>query len=245
MKSPLVPITIPSVYTNKAGEHKPLPPRLAKCTPDTRAAILALEESVLKAGGRLILSDMFRSYDAQNKSHMDYALGGKRAYSPAPGGSFHEAGRAFDLDLSALVMPLAEFWKLAAKVGITPIISEPKTYISEAWHFECRGSHQLVYDYYLRREGYLNAKPYTGAAQSAILSVGITVDLFDRTYAEASIQSCLIRLGKNCGYIDGLIGPSTRRALKELGMKYEPCRSQELLIELEGMLKEKFPREYC
>lgn len=244
MKSPLIPINILSVYTNKAGERKPLPTRMAKCTPDTRAAILSLEESVSKLGGKLILSDLFRSYEMQNNAYFDHYIGGKKAYSPPPGGSFHEAGRAFDIDLCALNIPLADFWKLAAKVGVTPIIKEPKTFIPEAWHFDCRGSHQLVYDYYNSRRDRHYPPPYTAAAQSAILSVGIMVNLFDRCLAEASIQSCLIRLGKSCGDIDGEIGPMTRAALKDFGLKYDRSYAHEILIALEDMLKEKFPGEY-
>lgn len=244
MKSPLIPISVPSVYTKKTGERLPLPPHMAKCTPDTRNAILALAGALADQGGKLILSDLFRSYKLQERSYLDHFIGGKKAYSAPPGGSFHEAGRAFDLDLCAINIPLAEFWKLAAKVGIEPIIKQPKTFLLEAWHFDCRGSHQLVYDYYTCRGAKRNSPPYTAATRSAILSVGILVDLFDRCMAEASIQSCLIRLGKDSGNIDGEIGPMTRAALKGFGLKFEACRAQEILIELEGMVKEKFPGEY-
>ena len=96
MKSPLIPIDILSIYKNKLGDLVPLSTRMAKCTPDTYNAIFNIATDLAKKGGKLILSDLFRSYDMQAQSHQDYVAGRKKAFSPPPGGSFHEAGRAFD-----------------------------------------------------------------------------------------------------------------------------------------------------
>ena len=106
MKSPLAPISIISVYKNNLGDSLPLPLRMAQCTPDTYTAIMNIAKDLAKKGGKLILSDLFRSYDMQMQSHLDFISGKKRAFSPPPGGSFHEAGRAFDLDLDAMKIPL-------------------------------------------------------------------------------------------------------------------------------------------
>jgi hypothetical protein len=40
----------------------------------------------------------------QLQSHLDWKTGKKSAFSPPPGGSLHEAGRALDLDLDSLGM---------------------------------------------------------------------------------------------------------------------------------------------
>ncbi len=177
MKSPLIPINITSIYKNSVGDALPLPKRMAQCTPDMYAAIFNIAKDVAKKGGKLILSDLFRSYDMQAQAHADYVSKKKKAFSPPPGGSFHEAGRAMDIDLSSIKISLADFWVIAAKYGVVPIIKLPKSGVSESWHFDCRGSHQLVFAYYTAKKG-TNFNPYTASAASAILSVGVQVDAF-------------------------------------------------------------------
>jgi hypothetical protein len=244
MKSPLIPIDIVSIYKNKLGDLLPLPARMAICTPDTHAAIMDVAAALADHGGRLILSDLYRSYDMQSQSHLDYVSGKKKAFSPAPGGSFHEAGRAFDLDLSALHISLAAFWDLAKTFGVVPIISQPKTSLSEAWHFECRGSHQLVYDYYAAGKG-TNFKPYTAAAASAILATGVHVDAFKNNQMSAAIQSCIIRLGGSIGNMDGQIGRNTQHGLEALGVAVDMQHPENMLMQLENMVQEKFAAEFA
>src|SRR6266849_5051354 len=113
----LVDITVTSIYNNNG----PLPARLARCTPDTKTAILALADDLNQAGGVLRLSDLFRSHDMQLGSHLDFVSGRKKAFSPPPGGSLHEAGRAMDIDLSSIGVPLPQFWEIARAHGFTPI----------------------------------------------------------------------------------------------------------------------------
>jgi hypothetical protein len=243
MKTPLIPIDIVSIYKNTLGDRLPLPKRMAQCTPDTYTAIFSIAADLAKKGGKLILSDLFRSYDMQTQANLDYVSGKKKAYSPPPGGSFHEAGRAFDLDLSAIGITLAEFWAIAAPYHVVPIIAQPKSNASEAWHFDCRGSHQIVYDYYAAGKG-TNMKPYTAAAASAILSLGIHVDAFGANQVQAAIQSSLIRLGKTIGSIDGQIGKNTHKALDEAGIAFDAANPAAMLLEAEHLVQQKFPEEY-
>ena len=243
MKTPLITIDIISIYKNRIGDLLPLPARMAQCTPDTFTAIFNIATDLKKKGGRLILSDLFRSYDMQFQSHQDFLAKRKKAFSPPPGGSFHEAGRAFDLDLSAIKIPLSDFWVIAAKYNVMPIISKPKIGASEAWHFDCRGSHQLVYEYYAAGKG-TNFKPYKAAAASAILALGIQVDDFKENQKEAAIQAGLIRLGKELGSIDGQIGRKTQKALEELEITFNPNDVDTLLIEVENAVQKEFPEEY-
>jgi D-alanyl-D-alanine dipeptidase len=243
MKSPLLPIDIISIYKNRMGDLIPLPKRMALCTPDTFAAIFGIANDVAAKGGRLVLSDLFRSYDMQAQSHQDYISGRKNDYSPPPGGSFHEAGRAFDIDLSQIKIPLSEFWQIGEKYGVYPIIKQPKASVSEAWHFDCRGSHQIVYQYYAEGKGN-NFKPYTAAAISGILSIGANVDDFGDNQIQANIQCCLIRLDKEIGNIDGYIGRKTQSALEELGVNFNLSNVNNMLIEVENLVQEKFPNEF-
>lgn len=243
MKTAVLPIDIISIYKNSFGDCVPLPSRMALCTSDTYTAISNISAAVSEKGGKLILSDLFRSYDMQAQSHQDYISGRKKAFSPPPGGSFHEAGRAFDIDLDSIKIKLSEFWAIAAQFGVQPIIKEPKINVSEAWHFDCRGSHQIVYDYYCEGKG-TNFKPYTAAAASAILSIGVKVDIFRTNQIQAAMQSGIIRLGKEIGNIDGQIGRRTQNALEELGVAFEIDNPAKMLLEVENMVQQKFPSEF-
>ena len=242
MTAPLVDVTITSIYRNAEGKRVPLPKRMARCTPDTKAAIQAVAVELEQRGGRLFLSDLFRSFDMQLQSHMDFVNGKKTAFSPPPGGSLHEAGRALDLDLESLApVKLAEFWELARPHGLLPIIDKPTPGVSESWHFDCRGSHHTVYEYYRAGNG-TNFKPYAAMAASAILAIGVQVEKFGQNQAAALIQSALIRLDQVIGNIDGSIGKKTRSALDAVGVPLgEP---QAMLIALEGLIRQKFSREY-
>src|SRR4051794_18362198 len=194
MTAPLSAITITSIYKNRDGQRVPLPKRMAQCTPDMEAAIRAVNIDLEQGGGRLFLSDLFRSFDMQLQSHLDFVNGKKKAFSPPPGGSLHEAGRALDLDLDSLGrVNLAEFWTLARPHGLLPIINSPTPGVSESWHFDCRGSHQVVYEYYQAGHG-TNFKPYSAMAASAILAIGVQVEKFGRNQTAALIQSAVIRL---------------------------------------------------
>lgn len=243
MKSPLLPVDLLSIYKNKLGDALPLPARMARCTPDTHTALFGIAREVARKGGQLVLSDLFRSYDMQAQSHQDYVAKRKKAYSPAPGGSFHEAGRAFDIDLSKIKMPLAAFWAIAAKYGVSPIIAQPKASQSEAWHFDCRDSHQIVYRYYADGKG-KNFKPYEAAAASGILSIGVHVDAFGHHQKQAAIQSGLIRLGKVIGNMDGQIGKNTHRALDELGVPFHMNDMDAMLLAVENKVQQQFVNEF-
>jgi LAS superfamily LD-carboxypeptidase LdcB len=91
-------------------------------------------------GHNLRLSDLFRSYEMQRQAHLDFVEKRKKAFSPPPGGSMHEAGRAMDIDLSSMGVPLKQFWEIANAHGFFPIIDAPIASRSESWHFDCRGA---------------------------------------------------------------------------------------------------------
>lgn len=241
MNTPILPVQVPSIYL-VGGQRTLLPKRMAHATPDMKMALHRLGGLVAQQGGAFVLSDLYRSYDMQLQAHVDYVSKKKTAFSPAPGGSLHEAGRAFDVDLKALDMPLADFWDLAIPCGVVPIISQPDPGMDESWHFECRGSHQLVYDYYAARHGDNFKTAYAAMAASAINATGVKVDKFGANAIGAGIQSALIRLGKVIGNIDGTVGPKTREALADLQLDGLPMEQQ--VARLEFSLQAAFPGEY-
>jgi hypothetical protein len=244
MTTPLLNIDILSIYRRppKTGPRVRLPARLASCTPDTLKALFAIRDDLRAAGGELALSDLFRSREEQLRSHLDFIQGRKSAFSPPPGGSLHEAGRACDLDLSLLNMRLRDFWVIAERHGMFPIISTPNASLNEAWHFDCRGSHGRVRQYYIDGKGD-STKPYTAMAMSAILAIGVRVDRFGSKQKEAAIQAALIRLGQNPGAIDGAVGQKTRLALEGVGLTF--VDAQTTLNALEDKLKQAFPGEFA
>jgi hypothetical protein len=208
--TPLVPIQIASIYQG------PLPHRLAQCTPDTKAAIEAVARDLAAMGYGIRLSDLFRSHDMQAQSHADFVEGRKKAFSPPPGESLHEAGRAMDIDLSSIGVPLPQFWEIARAHGFSPIIDVPDPHRSESWHFDLRGSHGTVYDYVQTGKAGTMLAPYTQMAQSAILAIGVKLDTVP-TQNVAFLQAGLIRLGFDPGRIDGVHGQRTSKALEEAG----------------------------
>ena len=229
MLTPLVNVTLPSIY-NKAN----LPSRMARAAPDFAKALAALSEEMPK----LLWSDLFRSYEMQKAANDDYVSGRKSAYSPPPGGSMHEAGRAMDIDLGTIGMTLDKFWVVCKDHGLNPIISAPNKSAKEAWHFDCRGSHGLVYEYVQSGKVNETYSPYGQMARSGILSIGQHVDGVPDLDV-ALIQSALIRLGGDPGPIDGLVGTRTKKALTALGVTL--TNADEKLTE---QLAEKFPDEY-
>jgi hypothetical protein len=231
--TPLVSVTVASIYNKQA-----LPSRMAKCTPDTAAAIQGVVEDLRSLGHELLLSDLFRSYDMQKQANLDYVEGRKQAYSPPPGGSMHEAGRAMDIDLGSIGVPLERFWEIARARGLFPIIDAPISTRSEAWHFDCRGSHDAIYQYVKQGKAGASVAPYTQMAHSGILAIAVRVDAVPNQDV-AFLQSGLIRLGFDPGRIDGVMGARTLGAMRDAGVNPDdPAAS------LSDRLKERYPAEF-
>jgi hypothetical protein len=230
MLTPLVSVNLPSIY----GGSKPLPSLMARATPDFSRSLDQLKAKLPS----LRWSDLFRSYAMQKQSNQDYVTGKKTAFSPPPGGSFHEAGRAMDIDLSTMEMSLADFWNVLKPLNLVPIVSTPDTKLSESWHFDCRGSHQAVYDYVASGKVQKTYAPYTQAARSAILAIGQHVDdVPDQNIA--LLQSALIRLGFDPGPIDGLAGSRTSGAVAAAGATMDNADTV-----IGDMIQARFPNEF-
>ncbi|MGH9908233.1 MAG: hypothetical protein ACRD8U_21910 [Pyrinomonadaceae bacterium] len=241
MPTPLVDVTIMSIYITN-NQRMPLPKRMARATPDMNATLQKVSAALEARGGHLYLSDLFRSYEMQLQSHLDWKTGKKQAFSPAPGGSLHEAGRALDLDLESLGVSLKDFWPIGREHGLFPIISAPTAGVSESWHFDCRGSHDIVYQHYKDGKGNNFSKPYVAMAASAILAIGVQVDKFGSKQKEAAVQSALIRLGHDIGNMDGGIGNRTKQALTAAGVPLADPAT--MLTALEAQLAARFPAEF-
>src|SRR4051794_842043 len=158
-----------------------LPPGMARLTPDAAAALVSVRSKIESLGGCLRLSDAYRSSAMQARAHDDFVRGRKTAYSPPAGSSMHEAGRAIDIDLAALIHPASvpkgsqtlnepevraifesQGWTFIAPAGDPHLVD-----VKESWHVEFRGPFQKVYDTVLKRTGKCSAA-YQAMAHAAI-----------------------------------------------------------------------------
>jgi hypothetical protein len=211
---------------------------MARCTPDTRIAIEGVVSDLRGLGHELELSDLFRSFEMQKQANLDFIQKRKTAFSPPPGGSMHEAGRAMDISLESMGVPLAKFWEIAKGRGFFPIIATPDTKLSESWHFDLRGSHAGVYEYVQSGKAGAHLAPYTQMAQSGITAIGVQLETVpDQDIAW--VQGTLIRLGFDPGRIDGVQGDRTNNALKDAGVDV-----QDPVTGLSNLLQSMFPLEY-
>lgn len=141
----LVPVIIPSIYKNYSVN---LPERMAWLQPHAAAALMELNQKLEEIGGKLYLSDCYRSSEDQAKAYIDYLSSccgnqsiighiiskfpslrkyqpkPKRAFSTPPGESFHEAGLAIDVDVSFKYMKVDQrkFAEIAWDCGWRDIV---------------------------------------------------------------------------------------------------------------------------
>lgn len=212
-------------------------------TPDAANALVLLNDAVLVAEGDPRVTDCHRDTGTQAAGRQRYetwlaanspkpgtagfnATTMKADYVAKPGNSFHNAGRAIDLDTINLkfkgVAPnlqLDRLWEIARPLGWTPVIKEAKEGTSESWHFDFHGPWKPV----LARRGY----PET--AMAACLDVGVTAP-FTRPPGQC-LQAQLHRAGYDVGVIDGIVGKRTQAALAESGVG-SACRDPEVLYAL-------------
>lgn len=200
----LLPVIVPSIYRNYQAN---LPDRMAWLTPDSAVALEALMAALKAAGGRLYLSDCFRGEMDQARARFDYLTGhgrlveratlirrypglkgydacnggkGKRAFSPEPGGSLHEAGRAIDVDMdpARLGMDQRRFAVIAHDCGWRDIVHDNfgdpnKVDVTEEWHWEYPGEFRSVYDQALFESGD-RRKAYREMTGAAIADIKVT-----------------------------------------------------------------------
>lgn len=174
----LVPIKVEGIY-GRPGSL--LPATMALLTPDAASSLEAVKNEIENRGGCFRLSDAYRSTAMQARAHDDFVKGRKKAYSPPAGGSMHEAGRAIDIDLAALIHPpsvpkgsqtfneqqVRAIFESRGWTFIAPAGDPHRVDIKESWHIEFRGPFQAVYDAVMRRTG-SRTKAYQAMSAAAI-----------------------------------------------------------------------------
>lgn len=177
----LVPIKIQGLPAYKQPDGW-LPARMARLTPDAARSLKKLQVEFAELGACLRLSDCYRDSAMQQKAHQDYLRGRKKAYSPPAGSSMHEAGRAIDIDLAALIHPSSvpagyicldenQVRAVFEKYGWTFISNAGNPHLvdtKEAWHIEFRGRFQKVYDRVKLKTGGNRRAAYQAMVRAAI-----------------------------------------------------------------------------
>jgi hypothetical protein len=174
----LVTIAVKGIY-GRPGSL--LPASMARLTPDAAASLAQVEAEIERLGGCFRLSDAYRSSAMQARAHDDYIKGRKHAYSPPAGSSMHEAGRAIDLDLAALIHPpsvpkgsqtlnelkVRALFEAHGWTFIAPAGNPHSVDVKESWHIEFRGPFQETYDSVFKRAN-VHSKAYHSMAAAAI-----------------------------------------------------------------------------
>lgn len=192
--------TIESIYKNRSGQRVNLPIGMSLLVDTGADSLLKLKADVESMGGNLYLSDGYRSKTQQEKAHNDYITKKKKAFSPPAGYSYHEAGRAIDIDLEAIHMPLSVFWTKAKKYGWMPVIPQPISNQSEAWHFEYREYWNLLTSYSIGK-------------RCAVLEAYLFLDIpITEKDGHTLFQGLMYLLGFYKGAIDGSWGPLSKEA---------------------------------
>lgn len=196
-----------------------LPERMAKLIPRAWESLQKVIEDVEDYGGNIRLSDAFRDNRSQMKAHLDYKMGRKEQYSPPPGLSMHEAGRAIDIDwrYESLGLKQTKIAEILREHGWNSIVSHfgdpTKVDVKEEHHWEYREGLEEIYDEY----------GYKDMAEYAIKQVDNFPDeeMMEESYSEAvkDAQKLLEDIGIDPGPVDGVFGPKTERAILEFQKK--------------------------
>jgi len=104
----------------------PLPFPLCQVAEDCLESFLQLQADLARAGGRLVLSDLFRPYYLQEELKRR-----KPRLALAPLRSFHCAGRAMDVTLGAVGLEYPRLREIMAGHHWFPLLSG-----REPWHFQ-------------------------------------------------------------------------------------------------------------
>lgn len=202
--SGVVKLRVPGIYGATKGRS--LPKRMSKLVRPAAKALQNVYHEVVKEGGHLFISDMFRSAAQQQKAHEDWKSGRKSAFSPPACSSVHEAARAIDIDAFDTGIGHERLRKILNDHGWVNIVESLTG--KECWHYEFRGA---------RWERFRLENGYAAMARAMKAEIGNFAGLGAARREEqevAWLQESLNRLQGTRLAVDGRFGEKTRRVVK-------------------------------
>ena len=123
----VVNVYVPALV-DKDGKYTALSSGRAKLTRPAAESLQKVFQEIGREGGKLFITDMFRSAELQQQLYERGATVAK------PGSSIHETALAIDVDISDLGIPNSRFVEIMRKHGWIPTYSNP----TEKNHYEYR-----------------------------------------------------------------------------------------------------------
>ncbi len=206
----VVRVRVPGIYGPRKG--LPLPRRMARLVRPAALALKKVYQDIVAEGGRLYLTDMFRSAADQQRAHADYLTGRKSSYSPPACSSVHEAARAVDIDTADTIIGhrrVREILNNHGWINIVDSLTGP-----ECWHYEFR---EKRWEQYRREHG------YRAMAHATKKAIGNTAGLRRSKQEEETcrgVQAELNRILPARLVVDGIYGEKTRTAMREFQQQF-------------------------
>ena len=182
--------------------------------------IISPLNELIKQVPTLEITDMFRTFEMQRQTHVDYLNGKRKEFSPNGFGSMHEAGRAL------FFAPIKnDFKEIAESLGFT----------YEKNYLEFRGNFQKIFDYYSQESTEAYWHPHQAMSIAAILDAITPRQALDlekdsmicekkktilRNYYDAKAQVILIMMGVNVGRFDGIMKDFILKEMKNISPKF-------------------------
>ncbi len=206
----VVKVQVPGVYGPKKGA--PLPKRIARLVRPAAVALQKVYRDIVKDGGHLYISDMYRSAVEQQRAHANYLSGRKKVYSPPPCASVHEAARAIDIDAFDTGIGHRRVRRILKRHGWTNIV---KTLTgAECWHYEFRQP---------KWQKCKNEHGYRAMARAMKEEIGNRAGLRQAGARQRELLWLQSSLNKILGTrlkVDGVYGDKTRSAVRRFQRKY-------------------------
>jgi hypothetical protein len=202
--SGVVKLRVPGIYGATKGQ--PLPRRMARLVRPAARALRKAYRDIVREGGHLYISDMFRSARQQKKAHEDWKSGRKSAFSPPACSSVHEAARAVDIDAFDTGIGHKRVREILNAHGWVNIVETLTG--KECWHYEYRGK---------RWEQFHSENGYAAMARAMKAEIGNFAGLGAARRDEQEtewLQKSLNRLLGTRLVVDGRFGEKTRRVVK-------------------------------
>jgi hypothetical protein len=200
----VVKVRVPGIYGWKGN---PLPKRMARIVRPGAIALQKVYQDVVREGGHLYISDMFRSATAQQKAHEDWKVGRKSAYSPPSCNSVHEAARAIDIDAYDTGIGHQRMRGILNKYGWVNIVDTLTG--AECWHYEFRED---------RWERYKKQHGYAAMARAMKKEIGNLVGIRQVGAREREVEWLQAALNKTLGTrlaVNGMYNEKTKEAVRK------------------------------